>query len=157
MSYKHYAIFDDELDIKNLLKIYNEYYIMFVFGGTDYSQKPRKNYYEILITRNSKSKIYKKVFYDDKLTSNRTMLIGISEILKKISKYNKVIIITHIPLGFEQAITSEEGINFDYVYMVLNTIDHNDLQAIIYSLRNGSNKIKDVIRNPIKYALVPVL
>lgn len=155
MPYKHYTITLDELNIETLLKQNQDKYILFTHGGSDFSQVPRKNYYEILVTRHSKCKCFNETIYEDKLTVNRVILLGIVEILNKISKTKEVIIVNHTRLGFERAIKNEKGVNFDYVYFVLNTINHKDLNVKIYSLILGAEKIKDIIKNPLKYNLIP--
>lgn len=107
----------------------------------------------MLVVNNLKYQFYKETIIDDQLTPNRVMLIGLFEILNKLPNKQKVIIITGTPLGFSKTINIEDGINYDYVYAVLNMIEHKDHDAVIYSFMESNNEIVDLIRNPDKYKL----
>lgn len=154
MPYKHYTVYPEEWKNLNVIKQNINNYIVFVHGGTLYYSKPRESYYEILVMNNLKYKIYKETIQNEKLTPNRAMLLGLFSVLNQIPSNQKVVIIIGCQLGFTMAIEREEGVNFDYVYAVLNMIDHKRQTATIYSLLEGSNVIIDIIRNPEKYKLM---
>ena len=153
MSYKHYIIYPEEWKKLNVIKQNIDNYIIFVHGGTFYKLNPRESYYEVLIAHNMKYKIYNERIANDKLTPNSVMLLGLFETLNKIPNKQKVIIIVGTTLGFSMAINKEKGVNFDYVYAVLNMIEHKGHEAIIYSFIESTDELVDVIRNPEKYKL----